>query len=307
MIPFYLITGFLGSGKTTFLQEILHTVGSKQKTVVIQNEFAHNGIDGKTLKQSSPDLKLVEMNNGSVFCVCLLSNFVETLLEIVEDYNPDHIFLEASGLADPINVAELLQSEKLKGKLQLQHVYAVVDALNFEKSYQIMMRFKHQIMIADTVIINKVDLSEKGLHHIEKKILEIAPFAKLLKTSHCKNVFSKPLQQPTQSSPAQAFIGKESEGKPADIQTCVVRTTDTISEKALRNFIQKMVPHCYRLKGFVNLNSGEVVAVQATFEHIEFSKIEHYNGPSELIAFSTDLNATQFRKAYFDMQKVHPI
>lgn len=305
MIPFYLITGFLGSGKTTFLKEILNELGSKQKVVVIQNEFAHNGIDGKTLKQTSPDFKLVEMNNGSVFCVCLLSNFVDTLVKITEEYNPDIIFLEASGLADPINVAELLQSERLNGKLQLQHVYAVVDALNFDKSYQMMVRFKHQIMIADSVIINKADLNQKGLQHIGQKVSELAPFANQIKTRFCKDVFQlQPLEE--KAHPRNAFNEIAPEGKPEGISTCVLRTTETISIMGLKAFIQKMIPQCFRLKGFANLDTGEVIAVQATFEQTEFQKVENYTGPSELIAFSTVLDSTQFRKTYFEMLNVDP-
>ena len=72
IIPFYLITGFLGSGKTTLLKYLLNHVGSRYRIAVIQNEFAPTGMDGMELKRESPDFKLLEINNGSVFCVCQL-------------------------------------------------------------------------------------------------------------------------------------------------------------------------------------------------------------------------------------------
>ena len=170
-------------------------------------------IDGITLKRTNPDFELIEMNNGSVFCVCLLSNFVTTLHTIIEKHQPEIIFLEASGLADPINVAELLQHENLKGKLILEKVITVVDAVNFERCLQMMNRFKHQIMIADTVIINKTDLNTVGLPAINAHIKTIAPFAQIIETEYCAG-FHLAMNQLPNSPNALRHTGLASEGKP---------------------------------------------------------------------------------------------
>ena len=109
MIPFYIVTGWLGSGKTTLLKNILSKYGNKTRIAVIQNEFAPTGVDGKELKDTGQPFELIEVNNGSVFCVCQLDNFTEALDKLALDYNPDVIFLESSGLADPISIAEILR------------------------------------------------------------------------------------------------------------------------------------------------------------------------------------------------------
>lgn len=307
MVPFYLITGFLGSGKTTLLKEVLTSQGSSRKIVVIQNEFAHNGVDGQILKQASSNFELIEINNGSVFCVCLLGNFVKSLLEILEKFQPDAIFLEASGLADPINLAELLQDDKLQGRITLQHVYTVVDALNFEKGFQMMVRFKHQIMIADTVIINKSDLNIRGVPEITQKVKQLSPFATCVTANYCKEVFEGFNTRETSFKKAsENFLGKQSGPRPQEVQTCVMRTTRSISRDSLQQFLKNIQPKCIRLKGFVALNSGEMLAIQTAFNQAEEKEIFNYSGPSELIAFSAKLSSPEFRKMYFSYtQKTH--
>ena len=107
-----LISGFLGSGKTTLLKNLL-SLHKGKRIAVIQNEFAPSGVDGKELQLTDTSFKLVEINNGSVFCVCLLSNFIENITKLITEYNPEIIYLEASGISDPISICELLNNEAI--------------------------------------------------------------------------------------------------------------------------------------------------------------------------------------------------
>ena len=113
-IPFFLVTGFLGSGKTTFLKTIINNNINERKIAIIQNEFAPANIDGEDLKQLGKPFDILEINNGSVFCVCLLGEFITALKAFIETENPDLVILESSGLSDPIAISEILQSEKIK-------------------------------------------------------------------------------------------------------------------------------------------------------------------------------------------------
>lgn len=110
MTPFYIVTGWLGSGKTTLLKKILTKFGNTKRIAVIQNEFAPSGVDGHELKNTGKPFQLIEINNGSVFCVCQLDNFMGVLEKLTNEYKPEAIYLESSGLADPISIAEILQS-----------------------------------------------------------------------------------------------------------------------------------------------------------------------------------------------------
>ena len=298
MIQFNLITGFLGSGKTTLLGNLLNELSATKRIAVIQNEFAPSGIDGKELKRLNNDFKLVEINNGSVFCVCQLSNFVQNLLKLIEDYKPDFIFLEASGLADPISVVELLQTEELKDKVALDKSICLVDAPNFFKGLSSLVRFKHQIMVADKIIINKIDLFEGNLADIEIKLRELNPFAEIIQTSYAEIAWSDLVAfSEKNGSASKRYIGKTSGGQP-EIKTCVLRTHDKIKPQALQAFIAELQSDCLRIKGYLNLIDGRVMSVHSVYDEVEFKELKNYTGPSELIIFSTHLSVSSLRKIW---------
>ena len=94
-IPFYLVTGFLGSGKTTLIKQFIGSYADLKKIAIIQNEFAEVNIDSRDLRETRKSFELLEMNNGSVFCVCLLGSFVYSLASFIEEHHPDLIILEA--------------------------------------------------------------------------------------------------------------------------------------------------------------------------------------------------------------------
>ena len=122
-IPIYIITGFLGSGKTTFIKNIIKKTSDKLKIGIVQNEFAPANVDSVELKQLSKNFEVLEVNRGSVFCACLFNNFTKSLEEFIEATRPDIIIIEATGLADPISIAELFQSQNIKEKIYLSRVF----------------------------------------------------------------------------------------------------------------------------------------------------------------------------------------
>ncbi len=335
IIPFFLVTGFLGSGKTTLLKEILQSYSAERRIAVIQNEFAPAGIDGIDLKMTGSGFRLVEINNGSVFCVCLMDTFVESVQDIIEEYKPEMIFLEASGLSDPVNIIELLGREGLNGRIGLANVITIVDAPNFEKGRKTLPRFRHQIMVADTVLINKSDLFHGNRSLLHDQIRAINPFAAIIETDYCKTdlkslifsgegitrvpdsgseypeVVTTDRKSPDGRPPADisgegvgisgkvhkvaaAFFGRKPAGRP-DIDACVLRAHNKLTPGGLKSFIKELQELSPRIKGFINMENGDVMAVQTVFEHCEISQISGYEGPSELIAFGRGLTPRYLR------------
>ena len=96
----YVLTGFLGAGKTTVLLKILEQLKG-HRVGIIQNEFGKLGIDGTILRND--DIHMVEINRGSIFCSCLKLNFVNALSEMAQQ-DFEYLFVESSGLGDPSNV-----------------------------------------------------------------------------------------------------------------------------------------------------------------------------------------------------------
>ena len=303
VIPFYLITGFLGSGKTTLLKNVLARYSGDKRIAVIQNEFAPTGVDGMDLKMTATDFKLVEINNGSVFCICLMATFVESLQKIIIEYNPEMIFLEASGLADPVNIIELLDREGLNGRVGLGRIITIVDAPNFDRGRKTLPRFRHQIMIADTVIINKTDVYEGSITLLYDHIRDMNPFAGIIETAWCKtdlkNLIFPGVGISGSADSRSGYPGvvttdmSSSEGH--DLNACVLRSHDKLTPEGLKLFIKELQESSPRIKGFVNLKNGDVMAVQTVFEHCVISKVTGYEGPSEMIAFGRDMTPRYLR------------
>ena len=176
-IPFYVITGFLGSGKTTFLKNLIREIQRDKKIGIILNEFAPTNVESEEIKQETNEYEILEINNGSVFCLCLLHDFVESLDKFIQDHNPDLLILEASGLSDPIAIAQLFNTGSLNDKVYLAQVWSIVDALNFFRSKKFLGRIAHQIRVADQVIINKTDLIPADtLKDIHQEIIKLNSF-----------------------------------------------------------------------------------------------------------------------------------
>jgi len=181
-VPFILVTGFLGSGKTSLLLDLVRKYSDQIRIAIVQNEFAPGHVDGFTLKQSDKPFELLEINNGSVFCACLLGDFITRLAPFIDDHQPDLILLEATGLADPVSLGQVLQAPELADKIFLAGSWCLVDALNFHRIIGSISRARHQVRIADIVWINKTDLvSDTGA--IRAMILEMNPFARIIETT----------------------------------------------------------------------------------------------------------------------------
>lgn len=295
---FHLVTGFLGSGKTTLIDRLLGELSQRKRIAVIQNEFAPTGVDGKLLKRRHDDFHLVEINNGSVFCVCQLGTFHRTMDGLLETVCPELIFLEASGLADPISIIDLLLAGGLNDRVALGRIVSLVDAPNFFRGLSGLQRFQHQLMVADAVVVNKMDLFEGDLAGIESEIRKLNPWAAIHTASRAK------VDWPTLTAAhdsnhraAQSFEDRVSEGRP-EMSACVLRTHDRIDRARLERFIADLQPDCPRIKGFMGLNDGTTVSFHSVYEKLEIEELPGYSGPSELIAFGEGLTVRELHQRF---------
>jgi len=269
-IPFYLVTGFLGSGKTTFIKQFIGRYADSKKIGVIQNEYADTNIDSRELKQTGKSFELLEMNNGSVFCVCLLGSFVHSLADFIHQHQPDLVILEASGLSDPISISQIISTSALRNLVWLAHTYTIVDAMNFQKTIERVGRNTHQIRVADTIVLNKCDLAVESIPEIKSKLLIINPFAKVVATSYGNIVF---LTESAFHLPVSVMGAEQNAdaGRP-DVGSAVIKLIKPISAENLDLFIRKYCLISYRMKGYVNTTDGSV-AVQTSFEHIDIKPV----------------------------------
>ncbi|HYW94584.1 MAG TPA: CobW family GTP-binding protein [Bacteroidales bacterium] len=279
-IPLHLVTGFLGSGKTSFLKHYLDAFSGVRKIGVIQNEFSSAGIDGAIIRQNKGVYQMMEVNNGSVFCVCLLGGFIDSLSTFVDDNQPDEIIMEASGLSDPVSIGQIFQAEKLRDKVYLGYSWTILDAKNFEKISPILSILEHQIRMADTVVINKCDLAEidddSGIVATVKKT---NPFARIINSSFGRIRFEEG------RNVFKIFpVPKDRNSYRPDIRSVVIKSSRTIPLEKLREFIDSEKENFIRCKGFVNIGKSQKVLVQSTFEDYSFEQVDYFPGVTEIIA-----------------------
>lgn len=286
-IPFYLVTGFLGSGKTTLIKQFIARYADSKKIAIIQNEYADLNIDSRELKQTGKSFELLEMNNGSVFCVCLLGSFIHSLADFIHEHQPDQIILEASGLSDPITISQIISSSALRNLIWLTHSYTIVDALNFQKTIERVGRNTHQIRVADTIVLNKCDLAVESLSEIRRRLLTVNPFANIVETSYCKTELTEEFNFHLPVS-LMGTDQKENSGRP-DIGSAVIKCSKAVSTENLDHFILKYSLITYRIKGFVDTVNGPV-AVQTSFEHIEIKPVPDNPYHTEMVIIGPEIN-----------------
>jgi G3E family GTPase len=292
-IPLQLVTGFLGSGKTTFLKNYLDEFSVQRKIGIIQNEFSEVNVDSFELQQKNADFQILEINNGSVFCVCLLGSFMGSLAAFIDKYQPDELILEASGMSDPMSVGQIFQSPLLKNKVYLGHVWCLADAQNFEKMSSLQTRINHQIRIADTIVVNKSDLAEDKIDAVIQQIKYLNPFATILATSFARIDFDG-------KKSAMKFFpsGEKAENGRPDIESLVFKSNRPISPEKLDEFLKLIHPECIRSKGYINLTSGVKVFLQGSFGGFSLQEVDPFFAPTAFVVIGSFSKEQAYQKLF---------
>lgn len=261
MTKLYLITGFLGAGKTTFLQKFTGLFPDRKIALVI-NEFGAAGVDGTLLQNLK--IEMTEINNGSIFCACNLEQFESAIRRIQETSKPELIFVEASGLSDPTAVRSIFQPGAFPD-LEYAGAICLVDAVRFHKVYKTARVCRMQLAISDLVLINKADLASQ--EQIDS-ITAIALAQKPTRPVHATTFGSfdarwlEEMEQPeAENGPAEGHI------QDINLQKLTLAVSG-FDRKSLTSFLQMFAEDTYRIKGFVELD-GKIWVVDCVGPLVE--------------------------------------
>ncbi len=176
--PLIVLTGFLGSGKTSFLQHFIEYQTQRSRFVaVIQNEIGEVGLDGKLL-----DYSVTEIDEGCV-CCSLAGNLKRAVRGILDGFSPDAFILETTGLANPLNLLD--EMAELDELVRFDSTVTVVDALNLDAALAGGPIAFDQIRAADVVVLNKADLAgETRMEEALRRVRELNPRAPVFRTVH---------------------------------------------------------------------------------------------------------------------------
>ena len=154
-----IISGFLGAGKTTLIKKLISDVFAGQKVVLIENEFGEIGIDGGFLKDAG--INITEMNSGCI-CCSLVGDFAEALKQVVEQFHPDHIIIEPSGVGKLSDIRDAVEHVGEECDLEIGSLVTVADV----KKVKMYMKnfgefYNNQIESAGTIIFSRTQNASK--------------------------------------------------------------------------------------------------------------------------------------------------
>lgn len=260
-INLYILTGFLGAGKTTVLMRILEQL-KDDHVGVIQSEFNQQGMDGAALEIAKiPDddgtgiLEMVEVSKGSIFCSCHQESLVQALTRM-SGHDLKNLFLESYGLTDPANIQEVLEEvhHKTGDIYELKGVICLIDAKNFIEQSKNVETVHRQLQHCHLAVINKADLvSPELLIALTAQVRRINPHCEIQTCSFgqfnldfmCKNLLEHQWEE------------KESKTEMVDEpQPLFLRCDQPVKKEDLLQFLNLIKENTYRIKGFMELTTG---------------------------------------------------
>ena len=165
-----IISGFLGAGKTTLIKKLIADAFKNEKVVLIENEFGEIGIDGGFLKEAG--IEITEMNSGCI-CCSLVGDFGEALKKVVDEYKPDRVIIEPSGVGKLSDVIKAVEKASQDVDIKLNSATTVVDVTKAKMYIKNFGEFfLNQIEACGTVVLSR------SQNATEEKLVEVVNMIK---------------------------------------------------------------------------------------------------------------------------------
>ncbi|MGO4292519.1 CobW family GTP-binding protein [Chitinophaga sp. RAB17] len=267
-IKVYILTGFLGAGKTTILNSLLSQF-TGYRNIVIENEFGKVNIDAGLIDEKID--QLYELTSGCI-CCSLDNDLLDVLGGILRnEQRPDHVFIETTGIADVGNIIGMFHTPDVKRHYALVSTICIVDAENvFERLQQVPETGK-QISCADVIIINKIkDLAVPLLIYLSQQLEQMNPLA-FITTTHNGTVSLQDLQFPEKPLVPREPVPLVK--SPHKVNTVLFESPEAFD---LNMLVFVLDFHCnvypdqlYRIKGYIQVkDSRERMLVQSTGKYL---------------------------------------
>jgi G3E family GTPase len=324
--PITVLCGFLGSGKTTMLNNLLKNSAGK-KLAVIVNEFGEVNIDAGMVTHTTE--QMIELSNGCICCT-LRGDLIEAVDDILRTREVDGIVIESTGIGEPLPIAQAFYVEpellalkpelpNLRGRAKVDAVITVVDAAQFFDLYErdglleddqnergFGQLLAEQIEGADVIVINKIDLADdEMLDKLEEFLGLTNPRAKLIFTEHgdvpLEEVMNTGLfnlsvaeQSPTWIYELANVHGSEAEEY--GISAFVYKNKRRFDEQKLIKTLERgLSPNLLRSKGWVALEgSNSAFLWNQAGKQLSFQQFGEWTSPehiqNEIVFIGTDLD-----------------
>ncbi len=288
-----LLAGFLGAGKTTVLNHLVRNAPEGSRLGVLVNDFGAINIDAELV--AAVDGETITLQNGCICCT-IKDDMLLSLFRLLRRPDaPAHVLIEASGVSDPAEVLKSFDDARMFDIVRLASVIVVVDAEQYAAvEYRDQPLALHQLLVADLVILNKLDcLEPDAAEAVVHKIRGTAPDVRLLRAVYGRvpvelvlGVGRFDLDRALQHAPEEASPTvhvhehaheHEHEHEHTDHELVFARwsysSPRALSLPALREFLDTLPPAIYRAKGILELAGDERrVIVQVVGKRVELKR-----------------------------------
>jgi len=294
MIQSFILTGFLGVGKTTMLTNTVKEHFADKNVAIVVNEFGDIGIDGDVLKNVHSEV--LEISEGCICCQ-LSEEFESGVIEIINKYNTEIIFVETSGASEPFPIFMSMQNLGIS----VEGVICVVDSKNLD-TYKENSTAKYQIGGSNIIVLNKTDLvSKEELEATRQEVIQIKESHNIKNNLTGATVFNSYVINEAEQGMVkkEVFEGiykiDEIVGMAKDYQHLEHTTEDAITQNVaylkedinfqdVDHILNNIPKSIYRVKGVVKVKDvANPIMLNYSFGNISFDELEEYAQPSIMI------------------------
>ena len=307
-IPITVISGFLGSGKTTLINQVIKgSEFSPEEIVIIENEFGEAGVDHELLFHSKENI--VQMNGGCI-CCSLRSDLLNALTAILDvfvkqGYPIKQVIIETSGVSDPQPIIQtIVATPSLQSYFYLDSVIGLIDGEHVQENLSHHEAMKQLVMADRLLISEKTEQVANQITDIKQKMNTINPLADVytfsLKDSPEKlsrlvlgnHLFSRSIEE----------VAQDHHHHHHEFESMILEAPGDIKESLLHNWLSwLMMNHqesIYRMKGFVNVKGQDLqTEIQGVNQLLNFNPtnrlIEEHENKLIIIGKNIDKEAIQ--------------
>ena len=301
MISSFVITGFLGVGKTTMLTNSVKQYFPDKKIAIVVNEFGDIGVDSKILTNVYSEV--LEISEGCICCQ-LAEEFESGVAEIIEKYDPEILFVETSGASEPFPIFLSLQNLGIS----VEGVICVVDSKNFD-AYKENSTAKYQLGGSNIIVMNKTDLiTEEEAITVEAEIRAVKEKFDIKNTMTDKPIFKSYVLYRAE----QGLVDKEVfEGiyRVEDVVELALdykhldhTVKDSLTQKVayfkedihfqdVDDVLNNLPKNIYRVKGVVRVKDvPNAIFINYSFGNVSFEELVDYKDKSLLIFIGENID-----------------
>lgn len=275
-IEIYMISGFLGSGKTTFLTQFLESFADK-KVGILVNELGTINIDGVLIEKNG--ITMTEITSGSIYCYCKQADFI-TVLKEFSSTDIDILLIENSGMADPSNIHRILPQGVAENGRSYNYMGAIciLDTMTFINHVSVLPSIANQVKSSNFIILNKVDMvSSERIKASKEAVYNLNKDAHIIETIYAEvtpSEISNYLKD-------NGYDGDTTNKCYNKFKSYSIETKEVITAEQIESFVEGVKSSLYRIKGFVRTEDKwlhiDVIEDTVIIKDTEIQKKQHLN------------------------------